>query len=150
MAPRKNKRNNASMAIAKAILEEYHPTTAADVQDALKDRVVDVANEWQNRPLKKFYTFVFVDCLYVTIKKEHEAKNCAVYVVLGYDINGKKDILGIWISDSAEEKHYWMQVFDEIRSRGVEEILFISMDGVSGLEEGDVYNQRNRSNKFKF
>ena len=58
-----------------------------------------------------------------------------MYVVLGYDINGIKDILGIWIGES-EGKHYWMQIFDEIKNRGVEDILFISMDGVSGLEEG--------------
>lgn len=86
-------------------------------------------------PLKKFYTFLFVDCLYVNIRKEMETRNCAVYVVLGYDVNGVKDILGIWIGES-EGKHYWMQIFDEIKSRGVEDILFISMDGVSGLEEG--------------
>ena len=64
-----------------------------------------------------------------------ESKNCAVYVILGYDVNGMKDILGIWIGES-EGKHYWMQIFDEIKARGVEDVLFISMDGVSGLEEG--------------
>ena len=64
-----------------------------------------------------------------------ETKNCAVYVVLGYDVNGIKASLGIWIGD-AEGKHYWMQIFDEIKARGVEDILFISMNGVSGLEEG--------------
>jgi len=64
-----------------------------------------------------------------------ETKNCAVYVILGYDVNGIKDILGLWIGE-AEGKHYWMQIFDEIKARGVEDILFISMDGVSGLEEG--------------
>lgn len=101
----------------------------------ITDQVIETANEWQNRPLKKFYIFVFVDCLYVNIRKELETKNCAVYVVLGYDVNGIKDILGIWIGES-EGKHYWMQIFDEIKGRGVEDILFISMDGVSGLEEG--------------
>lgn len=85
--------------------------------------------------MKKFYAFLFVDCLYVNIRKENERKNCAVYVVLGYDVNGVKDILGIWIGES-EGKHYWMQIFDEIKGRGVEDILFVSMDGVSGLEEG--------------
>ena len=250
MAPRKNKRSNASMAIAQAIINEYHPKNAEEMQDALKDifgpmfeamlqgemdshlgfesndhgpkatsnrrngyisktvkstygdipvevprdrdasfepqaipkhtrdvsgieekvlsmyargmsqrdiadtiediygfeishdtisnitdHVIETANEWQNRPLKKFYTFLFVDCLYVSIRKEMETKNCAVYVILGYDVNGIKDILGIWIGES-EGKHYWMQIFDEIKARGVEDILFISMDGVSGLEEG--------------
>lgn len=56
-------------------------------------------------------------------------------MILGYDVNGVKDILGIWISET-EGKHYWMQIFDEIRARGVEDVLFISVDGVSGLEEG--------------
>lgn len=55
--------------------------------------------------------------------------------ILGYDVNGVKDILGIWLNES-ESKHNWRQIFDEIKNRGVEDILFISMDGVSGLEEG--------------
>ena len=96
---------------------------------------MEQADEWQNRPLKKFYTFLFVDCLYVAVRKDMETKNCAVYVILGYDVNEMKDILGIWIGES-EGKHYWMQIFDEIKARGVEDVIFISMDGVSGLEEG--------------
>ncbi len=70
----------------------------------------------QSRPLEKFYTFLFVDCLYVSIRKEMETKSCAVYVILGYDVNGVKDILGVWIGES-EGKHYWMQIFDEIKAR---------------------------------
>lgn len=97
--------------------------------------MVEKAQEWQNRPLKKFYAFLFVNCLYVSIKKEYETKSYAVYVILGYDVNGIKDILGLWISES-EGKHNWMQIFDEIKARSVEDVLFISMDGVSGLEEG--------------
>ncbi len=89
----------------------------------------------QERPLKKFYAFLFVDCLYVSVRHEMETKNCAVYVILGYDVDGSKDILGIWIG-GIEGKHYWMHIFDEIKARGVEDVLFISMDGVSGLEEG--------------
>ena len=73
--------------------------------------------------------------MYVTLRKEYETKSCAVYVILGYDVNGIKDILGLWISES-EGKHQWMQIFDEIKARGVEDVLFISMDGVSGLEDG--------------
>ena len=102
---------------------------------SITDRVMEQADEWQDRPLKKFYAFLFVDCLYVTVRKDMESRNCAVYVILGYDVDGMKDILGIWIGES-EGKHYWMQIFDEIKARGVEDVLFISMDGVSGLEEG--------------
>lgn len=121
--------------IADTIEDIYGFEISHDTISTITDRVIETANEWQNRPLKKFYTFVFVDCLYVSIRKEMETKSCAVYVILGYDVNGIKDILGIWIGES-EGKHYWMQIFDEIKARGVEDILFISMDGVSGLEEG--------------
>lgn len=121
--------------IADTIEEIYGFEISHDAISTITDRVINTANEWQNRPLKKFYTFIFIDCLYVNIRKDNEVKDCAVYVILGYDANGVKDILGIWIGE-AEGKHYWMQIFDEIKSRGVEDILFISMDGVSGLEEG--------------
>ena len=108
---------------------------SAETVSNITDRVLDQVDEWQNRPLKKFYTFLFVDCMYVTIRREYEAKECAVYVILGYDVNGMKDVLGLWITDT-EGKHSWMQIFDELKGRGVEDVLFISMDGVSGLEEG--------------
>lgn len=121
--------------IAETIDEIYGFEISHEMISKITDRVLDQVEGWQNRPLKKFYTFLFVDCMYVTIKKEYETKNCAVYVILGYDVNGFKDILGLWISES-EGKHYWMQIFDELKARGVEDVLFISMDGVSGLEEG--------------
>lgn len=101
----------------------------------ITDCVLDELNEWQERPLKKCYPFVFVDCMYVTMRYEYESKESAVYTILGYDIDGHKDILGIWLNET-ESKHSWMQIFDEIKTRGVEDIFFISMDGVSGLEDG--------------
>lgn len=121
--------------IADTIEDIYGFEISHETISTITDRVIETAEEWQNRPLKKFYTFVFVDCLYVSIRKELETKSCAVYVILGYDVNGIKDILGLWIGE-AEGKHYWMQIFDELKGRGVEDILFISMDGVSGLEDG--------------
>lgn len=121
--------------IAETVEDIYGFEISHETISTITDRVIATAEEWQSRPLKKFYTFLFVDCLYVSIRKEMETKNCAVYVILGYDVDGIKDILGIWIGES-EGKHYWMQIFDEIKARGVEDVLFISMDGVSGLEEG--------------
>ena len=79
----------------------------------ITDAVVPELEEWRNRPLKKCYAFVFVDCLYVTLRSDYEAKECAVYVILGYDLNGRKEILGLWSSES-ESKNQWMQIFDEI------------------------------------
>ncbi len=121
--------------IADTVEDIYGFEISHETISNITDRVIQTAEEWQGRPLKKFYTFLFVDCLYVSIRRENETKSCAVYVILGYDVNGVKDILGLWIGE-AEGKHYWMQIFDEIKARGVEDVLFISMDGVSGLEEG--------------
>ena len=73
--------------------------------------------------------------MYVTIRKEYESKNYAVYTILDYDLDGQKDILG-WCLNESESKHTWMQIFDELKGRGVEDVLFICMDGVSGLEDG--------------
>ena len=107
--------------IAATVKDIYGFEISHDMISTITDKVLDKVSEWQNRPLKKFYTFLFVDCLYVTLRREYEVKNCAVYVILGYDVNGIKDILGLWISES-EGKHNWMQIFDELKARGVEDV----------------------------
>lgn len=71
----------------------------------------------------------------MTLRKDYEAKKYAVYVILACDIDGKKDILSIWLNET-ESKHHWMQIFDELKKRGVEDVLYLSMDGVTGLEDG--------------
>lgn len=101
----------------------------------LTDVILPEVDEWRNRPLKRCYAFLFVDCLYVTLRNDYETKETAVYVILGYDLKGQKDILGLWLSPS-ESKNQWMQIFDEIKARGAQDVFFISMDGVSGLEDG--------------
>ncbi len=121
--------------ISSTIEDIYGFKLSHETISQITDCVMDELNEWQSRPLKKCYPFVFVDCMYVTMRYEYECKESAVYTILGYDINGHKDILGIWLNET-ESKHTWMQIFDEIKQRGVEDIFFISMDGVSGLEDG--------------
>ena len=120
--------------IADTIEDIYGFEISHEMVSQITDCVLDELNDWQNRPLKRMYTFLFVDCMYVTIRKEYESKNYAVYTILGYDIDGQKDILGLWLNES-ESKYTWMQIFDELKERGVEDVLFICMDGVSGLEE---------------
>lgn len=121
--------------IAATIEEIYGFEMSHETISTITDKVLDELHEWQNRPLKKLYPFVFVDCMYVTMRYEYEVKECAVYTILGIDKDGRKDILGLWLNET-ESNHVWMQIFDEIKQRGVEDIFFISMDGVSGLEEG--------------
>ncbi len=121
--------------IADTIEDIYGFNISHETISEITDKVLEELSEWQNRPLSKLYSFVFVDCMYTTIRRDYDTKNYAVYTILGCDINGKKDILGLWLNES-ESKHTWMQIFDELKTRGVEDILFISMDGVAGLEEG--------------
>uniref|UniRef100_UPI00359CA386 IS256 family transposase n=1 Tax=Enterococcus faecalis TaxID=1351 RepID=UPI00359CA386 len=101
----------------------------------ITDAVLQELEEWQNRPLKKCYAFLFVDCMYVTIRENYEAREMAVYTILGIDLAGNKEILGLWLSQT-ESKNQWMKIFDELKTRGIEDIFFLSMDGVSGLESG--------------
>lgn len=77
---------------------------------------------------------MFVDCLYVSIRTEYETKKHAVYCIVAYDLEGRKDILGLWIDDT-ESKNQWLLIFDELKKRGVEDVAFISMDGLPGLED---------------
>ena len=121
--------------IAETIEDIYGFEISHEMISNITDCVLEELEQWQNRPLKKLYAFLFVDCLYVTLRKDYEAKKYAVYVILGYDIDGKKEILGLWLNET-ESKHHWMQIFDELKKRGVEDVLFLSMDGVTGLEEG--------------
>ena len=74
-------------------------------------------------PLAKCYAFLFVDCMYVTLRENYEAKEYAVYTILGYDLKGNKEILGLWLNQT-ESKNRWMQVFDELKARGVEDVFF--------------------------
>ncbi len=100
----------------------------------ITDTVIDDMKAWQSRPLKKMYSFMFVDCLYVSIRTEYETKKHAVYCIVAYDLEGRKDIPGLWIDDT-ESKNQWLLIFDELKKRGVEDVAFISMDGLPGLED---------------
>lgn len=120
--------------ISDIIDDIYGFQLSAEQISKITDNVLEELGKWQARPLKKFYTFFFVDCIYVDIRHDYETVNCPVYVILAYDLSGKKDILGLWIHEN-ESATEWLKIFDEIKSRGVEDVLFISMDGLTGLEE---------------
>lgn len=119
--------------ISQTIEEIYGFSLSAMTVSQMTDAVLPLVKEWQNRPLHKIYPFVFIDALYVDMKVERCSQKRAIYVMIGIDEDGGKDVLGFWnkASEGADE---WMKIFDEIQSRGVERISFISADGLSGLE----------------
>lgn len=121
--------------ISDTIEDIYGFSVSHEMVSDITDAVLQELEEWQNRPLKKCYAFLFVDCMYVTLRENYEAREMAVYTILGIDLAGNKEILGLWLSQT-ESKNQWMKIFDELKTRGVEDIFFLSMDGVSGLEAG--------------
>ena len=121
--------------IARTVREIYGFSMSAETVSAITDRVWEDLERWRSRPLEPVYAFMFVDCLYVPVRDGRGARNAAVYAVLAYDLRGRKDVLGLWMDDS-EGARRWMQVFDELKARGVEDVLYVSSDGVAGLGEG--------------
>ena len=121
--------------ISSTIEDIYGFSVSHEMISDITDAILPELEEWRARPLKKCYPFLFVDCMYVSLRQEYEVNPVAVYVILGYDLAGNKEILGLWLSPT-ESKNQWMQIFDELKTRGMEDVFFISMDGVSGLEAG--------------
>lgn len=121
--------------ISSTIEDIYGFSVSHEMVSDITDTVLPELQDWQSRPLEACYPFIFVDCMFTTVRTQYETKKYAVYTILGYTIDGKKDILGLWLNQT-ESAHQWMQIFDEIKARGVEDIFFLSIDGVSGLEEG--------------
>lgn len=121
--------------IAATVREIYGFSMSAETVSAVTDRVWDDLQRWRSRPLEPVYAFLFVDCLFVPVRRGAGARNAAAYVALAYDLQGRKDVLGIWM-DESEGASRWMQVFDELRGRGVRDVVYVCADGVSGLGDG--------------
>lgn len=106
-------------------------------EESISNRTAAVNEEvekWQNRQLEKCYPFVYVDCLYCSVKENLRSVKKAIYVALGVNSKGVKDVLGVWISNQ-ESASKWCEIFEELKQRGVEDIFFVSMDGLTGLPE---------------
>lgn len=104
--------------------------TISNIVARVQPRVI----EWQNRRLDKVYPFVYMDALMVNLKTDKKAGKYAVYCIIGVNCDGKKDCFGFWIGEN-EGTHRWLSIFDELKSRGVERLGFVCIDGLKGLEE---------------
>lgn len=128
--------------ITDIIKQTYKIEVSTSFVSTIVKQVTTDLEEWNNRPLKSFYPFIYVDCLYTYVKEELISVKRPVYVIIGIDITGHKEVIGIWLGDSnGEGAYFWRQIFEELKYRGVEDILYVSMDGLNGLTEsiGEVY-----------
>ena len=110
---------------------EVSPSLISSVTDA----VIEEVKEWQSRPLEPLYPILFLDALMVKMRHEGRVENRAVYVAVGIDLEGHKDVLGLWTSANEGAK-FWLQVLTEIRNRGVQDIFIACVDGLKGFSAG--------------
>ena len=116
------------------LAELYATDVSPDLISRVTDAVLDEVREWQNRPLDAVYPVVFFDALRVKIRDEGLVKNKAVYVALGINPDGEKDVLGLWI-EQTEGAKFWLKVVNELKTRGVNDILIAVVDGLKGFPE---------------
>jgi putative transposase len=109
---------------------EVSPALISDVTDAVMDEV----KAWQNRPLEPLYAIVYLDALYVKMRHEGRVENRAVYVSIGVDMDGRKDVLGLWTSGN-EGARFWLGVLTELKNRGVRDVLIACVDGLKGFPQ---------------
>lgn len=114
--------------------EIYGIDVSPELISAVTDDVLDEVAEWQNRPLESLYPLVFFDALRVKIRDEGTVRNKAVYVALGVRIDGRKEILGLWI-EQTEGAKFWLRVMNELKNRGIEDILIAVVDGLKGFPD---------------
>lgn len=112
----------------------YGITISPSMVSRITDKVMDSAVEWQNRTLDKVYPIVYLDAMYFKVRSNGKITNKAVYICLGYNMDGYKEILGSWV-DEAEGAKFWLKICTDLKNRGVKEILIACMDGLKGLPE---------------
>jgi putative transposase len=112
----------------------YGIEVSADLVSAVTDAVLEEVTEWQNRPLEALYPLIFFDAIRIKVRDEGTVRNKAVYVALGVRPDGTKEILGLWIEQSEGAK-FWLRVMNELKTRGVEDVLIAIVDGLKGFPE---------------
>jgi putative transposase len=111
---------------------EAGPALISEVTDAALDEV----KTWQNRPLEPIYVVVYLDALYVQMRHEGRVENRAVYVAMGVNLEGGKEMLGLWSSGNEGAK-FWLSVLTELENRGVKDMLIVCVDGLKAFPQGD-------------
>ena len=116
------------------VQEMYAMDISATEISHITDKVIPAMNEWRNRPLESIYPFVFLDCMHFKVKENGSVQSRAVYNILGINKEGKKDLIGIYLSENEGAK-FWLSVLTDLQQRGVGDILVACVDGLKGFPE---------------
>lgn len=115
--------------------EAYGVEVSAATISTVTDKVWSLVEAWQNRPLSATYPIVYLDAIHLKLRRDGKVLNTAVYIVLGVDLEGQRDVLGHWIGDGAEGANFWLSVVSDLQGRGVTDIFIACIDGLSGFKD---------------
>jgi len=129
--------------IEESLTELYGIEVSAGTISTITEQIWPLVEEWQSRPLAQIYPIIYLDAIHLKLRREGKVENTAVYIVLGVDLSGYREVLGHWVGDGAEGANFWLSVISDLQSRGVEDILLACVDGLSGFAEaiGAVFPQ---------
>ena len=120
--------------IVESIKELYDVDISSSLVSRVTDNILEDITAWQNRPLSSVYPIVYLDCIVVKIRQDKQIINKAIYLALGVALNGKKELLGMWLSENEGAK-FWLGVLTELQNRGVQDILIACVDGLKGFPD---------------
>ena len=120
--------------ISNHIEDIYQVSISTAAISAVTDKIISKVKEWQSRPLEEIYPFVWLDAIHYKIKEDGRYGSKAVYTILGVRVDGKKEVLGLYLSES-EGANFWLSVLTDLQARGVKDILIASVDGLKGFPE---------------
>jgi transposase-like protein len=121
--------------IAIQVEDLYGIKVSTATLSTITDKIIAEVREWQQRPLDSLYPFVWLDAIHYKIKDNGRYKTKAVYTVLALNLEGKKEILGLYLSESREGANFWLSVLTDLENRGVDDILIASVDGLTGFPD---------------
>jgi len=120
--------------LAETFKEMYDSEVSATLVSKVTEKVLEQVTEWQSRPLDAIYPIAYLDCIVIKIRDNLRVVNKSIYLALGVNMDGKKDLLGLWMSDNEGAK-FWLSVLTELKNRGVQDILIACVDGLKGFPE---------------
>ena len=121
--------------IQATLAELYGIDVSPATISAITDKVWELVEAWQSRSLAAIYPIVYLDAIHLKLRRESKVENTAVYIVLGVDLEGHRDVLGHWIGDGAEGANFWLSVVTDLQNRGVKDIFIACMDGLTGFKD---------------
>ena len=116
------------------VKEIYNYEISPETVSTITDKVLEHAREWQSRPLEAIYAIIFMDATFLKMRSEGHVRSIAVYNIIGINIDGHKECLGLWICETESSK-YWLSVLNELKNRGIEDVLIFSVDNLTGISD---------------